>query len=316
MPFLAACPHLWVIEITNFDGVHQALSFISWVRLEWWDKRLTWDPLDYGNTTSIRISAPRIWKPDMTLYNSADGKHQFTEDMINQVHARVYYDGEVVWTPIVMYTVTCPMRLYYFPFDLQLCHANFGSWVHNMERLRFNLTKNKIALDAFTSNNIWFLKDTIALDYAVDYGDNWGRYQEVKFFFFLERNYRQYILNILLTCSLLCALCWFSFWIPVGAGERLSISLSVIIAVSVYQLIAASLIPTGNDRTPVISIFLAVMAILVDCSVMVTMINLKMFYEIQLKEPPEWLIDTAKNLAGLLGLKTGYTYKKYLRERF
>ena len=304
--------HIVVTELTNFDGVNQALSFICWVKLHWFDKRLKWDPLQFGNTTSIRISPPRIWKPDITLYNSADGRHQLTEDMINQVHCRVYHTGTVAWSPIVMYTITCPMKLYYFPFDVQVCQANIGSWVHNMERLHFNLTDNKVKLDKFTGNNVWWLKDTIALDYAQDYGEDMGTYQEVRFFFFLRRNYKQYILNIILTCSLLCFLAFFSFWIPVGAGERLSLSLSVIVAVSVYQLIGATLIPTGNDKTPVISIFLAVMAILVDLSVVVTMVNLKIADQIQIVRPPTWLIDFVVDyLVGFFLLRNTYEFKKY-----
>ena len=303
--------HLVVTEITNFDGVNQALSFICWVRLNWFDKRLSWDPKEYNNVTSIRISPPRIWKPDLTLYNSADGRHQFTEDMINQVHCRIYFDGEIIWTPIVMYTVTCPMRLEFFPFDVQLCQATFGSWVHNMERLYFNLTETKVKLDKFTQNNVWFLKDTLGLDYAIDYGETWGRYQEVRFFFFLKRNYTQYILNVVLTCSLLCALCFFSFWIPVGAGERLSLSLSVIVAISVYQLIAATLIPTGTDKTPVLSTFLAVMAVLVDLSVVITMINLKIAYQIQVERPAEWFFKLWEYVGRIFRIQTTYEYKNY-----
>ena len=38
----------------------------------WNDYNLRWEPADYGNITSIRVSSERIWVPDLLLYNSAD----------------------------------------------------------------------------------------------------------------------------------------------------------------------------------------------------------------------------------------------------
>ena len=36
----------------------------------WTDSRLTWSPEQLGDVKSFRVSANRIWKPDIRLYNA------------------------------------------------------------------------------------------------------------------------------------------------------------------------------------------------------------------------------------------------------
>ena len=98
------------------------LRQIVWLRLAWKDDRLRWDPDEYSNITEIRVKPSSIWVPDLTLYNPSDGKHQYSEEINNQVKARVYHNGIVTWVPLVLYSVTCPMALRYFPFDIQVCY--------------------------------------------------------------------------------------------------------------------------------------------------------------------------------------------------
>ena len=69
----------------------------------------------------------------------------------------------------------------------------------------------------------------------------------------LKRNYLQHIINLVVTVAIMCFLCMFSFYVPVGAGERLSLSLSIVIAISVYQTLISDLVPTGVDHTPILS---------------------------------------------------------------
>jgi hypothetical protein len=37
---------------------------------EWTDEYLVWDPLDYGNLTSIVLSPRKIWTPKMAIGNT------------------------------------------------------------------------------------------------------------------------------------------------------------------------------------------------------------------------------------------------------
>ena len=263
----------------------------------------------------LTVKPSRIWRPDLTAYNAADGDHQLG-NVENHVHAKIWSSGLVRWSPIKLYTVSCPMKFVNYPFDMQVCMIKLGSWAQNTKRLNFSLIKSQI-VDKEASIpliNMWHIEDSISFVDAVTF-DN-ITYQDVKFFILLRRNFNSVLVNVIGTCSILCFLCFFSFWVPTSAGERLSLSLSIIVAITVYQLITASLIPDGTDKIPIISIFLAVLVILVDFSVLITMVNLKIAYSIQLNPPYEWLFNLLVVYWGELpfvDIKSHYAYKNYLK---
>lgn len=36
---------------------------------EWYDLKLSWDPVEYGNVSVMYIPSELIWLPDIVLYN-------------------------------------------------------------------------------------------------------------------------------------------------------------------------------------------------------------------------------------------------------
>lgn len=63
--------------------------------------------------------------------------------------------------------------------------------------------------------------------------------------------------------------------VPVTAGDRLSVSLSILITISVYQILIAEQIPTVTKTTPVISGFLLGLIVLMTFQVLSTCLLLK-----------------------------------------
>ncbi|KAL8179655.1 UNVERIFIED_CONTAM: Neuronal acetylcholine receptor subunit alpha-4 [Gekko kuhli] len=51
------------------DEKNQMMTTNVWVKQEWHDYKLRWDPEEYENVTSIRIPSELIWRPDIVLYN-------------------------------------------------------------------------------------------------------------------------------------------------------------------------------------------------------------------------------------------------------
>ena len=304
-------------ELVKFDSVNQALELNVWLRMQWYDARLVWNPEEYGGIKSIRVKPGEVWKPDVTLYNSADRIHQLGPgNLNNQVYAIIYHDGTVTWVPITLYKSSCPMKLRYFPFDVQMCVLTLASWVHNTDSLYFHLLKNKVDTEVFTKNNVWYLEDTVAVTQFENYGLD--EYQEMKFYFIMSRNYSQYLINVVLTCSLLVSLCFLSFWITGGdgAGHRLSLCLSVMVALSVYLLLAADLVPLGTDKMPLLVEFLTVLVILMNFSVVITMIDLVIAHANQVERPPRWLFTFLVEYFGkLIKLESYYEFRNYSRAK-
>lgn len=45
------------------------LTLYLWIRQEWTDAYLRWDPDAYGGLDAIRIPSSLVWRPDIVLYN-------------------------------------------------------------------------------------------------------------------------------------------------------------------------------------------------------------------------------------------------------
>ena len=51
----------------DLDERRSVLDIDSWMRFNWTDQHLTWDPELYDNMTVIHMGADEIWKPDIHL---------------------------------------------------------------------------------------------------------------------------------------------------------------------------------------------------------------------------------------------------------
>ena len=60
---------LKLTQIVGVDERNQVMTTNVWLRHEWNDNNLKWNPTDYGNIISINIPASDIWLPDTVLYN-------------------------------------------------------------------------------------------------------------------------------------------------------------------------------------------------------------------------------------------------------
>uniref|UniRef100_A0A8C8YGB7 Neurotransmitter-gated ion-channel ligand-binding domain-containing protein n=1 Tax=Prolemur simus TaxID=1328070 RepID=A0A8C8YGB7_PROSS len=65
---------LSIAQLIDVDEKNQMMTTNVWVKQEWHDYKLRWDPADYENVTSIRIPSELIWRPDIVLYNNQDGE--------------------------------------------------------------------------------------------------------------------------------------------------------------------------------------------------------------------------------------------------
>ena len=243
---------LYLIKIVDFDVEEQTLDLVFWLELVWYDKQIKWDPKDYGGLKTIKIKPSTVWIPDIVLTNSADERFQVTPDPKQSVNVNLYHSGVVRWVPIVTMTLSCPLNLGHFPWDYQSCYMQLGSWAYTYDRIRLRLIKNETDLTYFRENYTW---DIIA-NYAVSIVPT-HHYQHIKFIFTFARDPSQYVITIVVTCLFLVFISGLSFIIPCSSGERLSATLAIVIAISVYQMVAMDILPKGSDDLPILSYFVA-----------------------------------------------------------
>ena len=306
----------YFIELIDFDSQHQVLNVALWLEMIWQDNRLKWDDKDpndpgYG-INALTVEPGTIWKPDMVLYTgiTQDG---FRIDTQEQVKAIITSDGKISWTPLLYHQVSCPMHSKYFPFDVQICYLKWSSWSSDKNQLDLRLNNNSsdVNINYQLENVIFTMTKSLQHINEITYAS--GRtYQDVKMIMYFKRNYTGFMLTIILNSLLLCFICLVSFLIPISTGERLSLSLSVVIAITVYQIIAAEMLPIGTDTIPTLSIFLFCQCLLVYFSVFVTMVNMQYECRDHTDSPNETLFKfMVKFLGKIMKIHDLEMYKKF-----
>lgn len=185
------------------------------------------------------------------------------------------------------------MNSKYFPFDVQMCYCKWGSWSADNSQINLRLFNNsEVVNDGYMLENVIFeMTKSLQILNEITYPSSGRTYQDVKLIMYFTRNYRGFILTVLLNSLFLCLICLISFLIPIKSGERLSLSLSVVIAITVYQIIASDMLPIGTDSIPTLSIFLFLQCLMVYFSVFVTMINMQLECRGHTDEPNQFFFD-------------------------
>ncbi len=93
---------LRIYGIIGIDTVTSLATMKGALRHYWTDKRLSWNPDDYGGRKKVRmptspISQQRIWIPDTALYQLSS-KNLF--ENLDYTLAQVSYDGSIYWSTI------------------------------------------------------------------------------------------------------------------------------------------------------------------------------------------------------------------------
>ncbi|KAK3797562.1 hypothetical protein RRG08_054591 [Elysia crispata] len=86
-----------------------------WLRQEWKDMNLMWTPKEYNGIHEFLVPSEEVWRPDVVLFNNADGNYEVTL----MTKATLHSNGNVVWEPPAIYKSSCTIDVEFFPFDEQ-----------------------------------------------------------------------------------------------------------------------------------------------------------------------------------------------------
>jgi hypothetical protein len=112
----------------DVDVERNVFETFMWGRYFWNDERLAWD--DSKTTVGVlRVDSDEVWKPDMTLYNSANLENM---SPCGKSQVLIYPSGGVLWVPPCTYRSMCDTSAVRHNRKNKLtCDLKFGSWVHD-----------------------------------------------------------------------------------------------------------------------------------------------------------------------------------------
>lgn len=255
------------IRFFKVDSVRAAEGLMRmkiWLRFQWVDERLAWEPEAYGNITEVQmnaasISAPEdteIWLPDIQPYNTIDG----ISNTLDASLAVVYSNGVVFWSRPGMLDIMCKFSgLVAFPFDKLTCEMEFGGWAMSagFQGIRpfssgaFAFSNQEATSgSSYTEYQIQTVEATLhSNDYSTSVDWPVMRYRIQ-----MGRASMYYVTLILVPGVLMALLSMGVFFMSFQVGERLSYGITLILATEVSKVVTSSFVPVCGEvhyRAPI-----------------------------------------------------------------
>ncbi|XP_061106086.1 neuronal acetylcholine receptor subunit alpha-9-like [Conger conger] len=271
-------------QIIDMDERNQILTSYLWIRQVWLDAFLTWDKNDYDGLDTIRIPSSYVWKPDIVLYNNADD--QFSGSMETNVVIR--HDGQIMWDSPAITKSSCKVDVSFFPFDAQQCRLTFGSWTHNGNQMDLHNALDSADLADFIENVEWEVLGMPAKKNVILYGCCSDPYPDITYTLHLKRKASFYIFNLLIPCMMISFLAPLGFYLPADSGEKVSLGVTVLLALTVFQLLVAESMPP-SENVPLIGKYYIATMTMITTSTALTIFIMNIHYcGPEAKPVPEW----------------------------
>ncbi|XP_048384265.1 neuronal acetylcholine receptor subunit beta-3-like isoform X2 [Stegostoma tigrinum] len=237
---------LEISQLVDVDEKNQLMATNVWLKQEWNDYKLSWNPDDYGGIHTIRVPSESIWLPDIVLYGNADGRFEVSL----MTKAIVKYNGTVRWTPPASYKSSCTIDVTFFPFDKQNCSMKFGSWTYDGSMVDLILVDEDVDRKDFFDNGEWEILNATGMKGMRRAG--YHLYPFITYSFVLRRLPLFYTLFLIIPCLGLSLLTVLVFYSPSDEGEKLSLSTSVLVSLTVFLLLIEEIIPSSSRVIPLI----------------------------------------------------------------
>ncbi|KAG9341907.1 hypothetical protein JZ751_018224 [Albula glossodonta] len=247
-------------QLISLNEREQIMTTNAWLTQHWVDYRLSWDPSKHEGINKLRIPSRKIWLPDIVLYNNADGTYEVTVF----TNAIVLFNGSISWLPPAIYKSACKIEVKHFPFDQQNCTLKFRSWTYDYTEIDLVLKDKMASMDDFTPSGEW---DILALPgrrvtHPLD-----PTYVDVTYDFIIKRKPLFYTINLIIPCILITSLAILVFYLPSDCGEKMTLCISVLLALTVFLLLISKIVPPTSLDVPLIGKYLMFTMVLVTFSI-------------------------------------------------
>ncbi|KAK1165662.1 acetylcholine receptor subunit alpha-like [Acipenser oxyrinchus oxyrinchus] len=289
---------LQLIQLISVDEVNQIVTTNVRVKQQWKDVNLKWNPDEYGGINKIRIPSADIWRPDLVLYNNADGDFA----IVHETKVLLESSGMITWTPPAIFKSYCEIIVTHFPFDLQNCSMKLGTWTYDGTSVVINPESDRPDLSNFMESGEWVMKDYRGWKHWVYYACCPTKpYLDITYHFLMLRLPLYFIVNVIIPCLLFSFLTGLVFYLPTDSGEKMTLSISVLLSLTVFLLVIVELIPSTSSAVPLIGKYMLFTMVFVIASIIITVIVINTHHRSPSTHTmPQWVrkvfIDTIPNI--------------------
>uniref|UniRef100_A0A2K6KQD9 Cholinergic receptor nicotinic alpha 2 subunit n=1 Tax=Rhinopithecus bieti TaxID=61621 RepID=A0A2K6KQD9_RHIBE len=234
---------LSIAQLIDVDEKNQMMTTNVWLKQEWSDYKLRWNPADFGNITSLRVPSEMIWIPDIVLYNNADGEFAVT----HMTKAHLFSTGTVHWVPPAIYKSSCSIDVTFFPFDQQNCKMKFGSWTYDKAKIDLEQMEQTVDLKDYWESGEWAIVNATGTYNSKKYDGAAEIYPDVTYAFVIRRLPLFYTINLIIPALLISCLTVLVFYpaLRLRREDHAVLSVPALLA-HVFLLLITEIIPSTS----------------------------------------------------------------------
>ncbi|XP_010891157.1 neuronal acetylcholine receptor subunit alpha-10a isoform X2 [Esox lucius] len=184
----------------------------------------------------------------------------FTGSMDTNVVIR--HDGQIMWDSPAITKSSCKVDVSFFPFDAQQCRFTYGSWTYNGNQMDLQNAMEQADLADLVENVEWEVLGMPAKRNIVLYGCCADPYPDVTYTLQLKRKASFYVFNLLIPCVMISFLAPLGFYLPADSGEKVSLGVTVMLALTVFQLLVAEIMPPSENVPLIGKYYIATMTMI------------------------------------------------------
>ncbi|CAL8309374.1 unnamed protein product [Boreogadus saida] len=277
--------------ILGMDEKEQMFVASLLTSLQWHSDLFSWNPEDFCGINYIpSIPKKLMWEPDIII-----------EEMIAEDKAppspflTLYSNGTVELNRGMVVVSTCLMQIFSFPFDTQRCTLTFKSITHTDKELRLlaqgSNAATRMTRKVLRTQDEWTFCNVNVTKSSEDSIDH------ITYTITMRRRPVLYVVNLLLPIWFFMCLDVASLFISEKGGEKLSFKVTVMLSVTVLQLILNDILPSTSSRIPLIATYCAgifSLMLLSLCETIVVMHLMEKDFHFKVKEEEDCSMDEDK----------------------
>uniref|UniRef100_A0A8C9ZWV0 Cholinergic receptor, nicotinic, beta 5b n=1 Tax=Sander lucioperca TaxID=283035 RepID=A0A8C9ZWV0_SANLU len=140
----------------------------------------------------------------------------------------------------------------------------FRSWTYDHTEIDLILLSDFASRDDFKPSGEW---DIVSLPGRKNEDPNDIRYLDITYDFIIKRKPLFYTINLIIPCILITSLAILVFYLPSDCGEKMTLCISVLLALTVFLLLISKIVPPTSLAVPLIGKYLMFSMVLVTFSI-------------------------------------------------
>ena len=238
------------LRLIELNEVQQYLDLNVYGIVTWQDDRLGWNVSEYEGIASLIVTQSSIWKPAFYFSNSLGHMNQLGYDDKQMI---ILSTGVVYWEFAQDIKFSCGLNIRHYPFDIQKCPIQI--LFNPLTTGEIEVTPNPLYTDSFFSGGKYKLVGTTCDKFYFFYELRQG----VQYSLVLQQMKSFYIINVITPVIILSCTSTIVYILPADAGEKMGVSITVLLAFAVYLSIIANDLPQTSTQICLLQVYLTVL---------------------------------------------------------